>query len=283
MPHMHDRFERFFDPQLLLWVNVAIIIVAETLGGGRTFYDTGLIHVPVILFALLVCTRIFGRYRLYDPVMRRFLLWSLGAVAILLAAYAVAFADQNLGRRLPPSAVYGGVISFHLVALLAISVGAFHILRAYGRMRYATFWLAVSATVGVASFAASFAAYGGVIRTVPPFLYILVAAAAGLATALPTLAIGRLAPPLREFSLLLGAALVFITTAAGAAALHLVANGAYPVYQQATYVGDFAFFAAMSFLFLAFGKFANMGGVYEAAKEPARRPGRNGSGKKAAA
>ncbi len=263
---MHDRYERFFDPQLLLWVNVAIIMVAETLGRGRLFYDTGLIHVPVLLFVLLVGTRIFGRYSLYDPVMRRFLGWSLGAVAILLASYAIEFADQDLGRRLPPSAVYGGIISFHLVALLAISVGAFHLLRAHGRMRYATFWLAASALVGVVSFAASFAAYAGVIPAVPPVLYVMIAAVAGLATAMPTMAIGRLAPALKEFSQYLGATLTFITAAAGASAVHLVAKGEYVVYQQATYVGNFAFFGAMSFLFLAFGKFANPGGVYKAAQ-----------------
>lgn len=258
---MHDRFERFFDPQLLLWVNVAIIIVAETLGGGRMFYDMGLIHVPLVLFVLLVSSRIFGRYFLYDPVLRRFLGWSLGALAILLASDTVEFVAQDMGNRLPASAVYGGVISFHLVAILAVAAGAFHILKAHGRMRYAAFWLAMAALVGIVAFAASFAAFAGVIPAVPPILYMAIAFAAGMATAMPTLALGRIVPALKEFSLYLGAALVFIMVAAGANALHLIAGGEYAVYQQATYASHFAIFAAMSLLFLAFGKMANLAGL----------------------
>lgn len=265
MPHMHDRYERFFDPQLLLWVNVAIIIVAETLGGGRMFFDTGLIHVPVILFILLVSTRIFGRYSLYDPVLRRFLAWSLGALAVLLVSDSVEFAAQNLGYRLPAPAVYGGVISFHLVAILAVAVGTFHILKAHGRMRYAAFWLAAAATVGVVSFLLAFAAYAGAIPAVPPVMYMAVAFAAGTATAVPTLALGRIVPALKDFSSYLGTALVFLTAAAGVNALHLIANGEYAVYRQAAYVSHFALFAALSLMFLAFGKMANLAGLSDRA------------------
>jgi hypothetical protein len=76
---------------------------------------------------------------------------------------------------------------------------------------------------------------------------------------MPALRIGARIPALKEFSQYLAGALVFLMTAAGAQALHLVANGAYVVYQQATYVSHFSFFAAMSLLFLAFGKMANIG------------------------
>ena len=259
---MHDRYERFFAPRLLLGVNLAIILLAETLRGGRYFYDTGLIHIPVSMFVLLASTRIFGRYYLYDPVLKKFLGWSLAALAILLLSHGIEFADQTLGLDWPASAVYGGVISFHLTALLCVAVGAFHILKAYGRMRFATFWLVLTALVGVVSFLASLAAYTGMISTVPPLLYMLIAFAAGMATCVPTIAISRIVPVLREFSLYLTGALVFIVMAAGADALHLVAKGEYVVYQQATYVSHFAFYAALSLMFLAFGKLSNMGGVY---------------------
>jgi hypothetical protein len=274
---MHDRYERFFAPRLLLGVNLAIILLAETLRGGRYFYDTGLIHIPVSLFVLLASTRIFGRYYLYDPVLKKFLGWSLAALSILLLSHGIEFADQNLGLQWPASAVYGGVISFHLTALLCIAVGAFHILKAYGRMRFASFWLVLSALVGVVSFLASLAAYVGLIPSVPPLLYMLIAFAAGVATCVPTLAISRLVPVLKEFSLYLTGALVFIVAAAGTDALHLVAKGEYVVYQQATYMSHFAFYAALSLMFLAFGKLSNLGGVYRdvaaaAEKGPRKRP-----------
>lgn len=273
---MHDRYERFFAPRLLLGVNLAIILLAETLRGGRYFYDTGLIHIPVTMFVLLASTRIFGRYYLYDPVLKKFLGWSLAALSILLLSHSIEFADQNLGLHWPASAVYGGIISFHLTALLCIAVGAFHILKAYGKMRFATFWLVLSALVGVVSFLASLAAYVGLIPSVPPLLYMLIAFAAGVATCVPTLAISRLVPVLREFSLYLTGSLVFIVAAAGTDALHLVAKGEYVVYQQATYVSHFAFYAALSLMFLAFGKLSNLGGVYRdvaaaARKEPRKR------------
>lgn len=262
MPHMHDRFERFFDAKFLLGLNLAIIIAAETLGGGRMFYDTGLIHVPVSVFVLLASTRIFGRYYLYDPVLKKFLGWSLAALAVLLLSHGIEFVDQNLGHDWPASSVYGGIISFHLTAILCVAVGAFHILRSYGKMRFATFWLVLVALVGVVAFAASFATYLGILPYVPPSLYMLIAGAAGVATGVPTMAIGKTVPVLREFSERLTAALTFMTVAAGAEALHLVAEGEYVIYQQATYVSHFAFFASLSLMFLAFGKLANLGGVY---------------------
>lgn len=262
MPHMHDRFERFFDARFLLGLNVAIIIAAETLGGGRAFYDTGLIHVPVSIFVLLASTRIFGRYYLYDPVLKKFLGWSLAALAILLLSHGIEFVDQNLGYGWPTSSVYGGIISFHLTAILCVAVGAFHILKAYGKMRFATFWLVLAALVGVVAFLASFATYLGVIPYVPASLYMLISGAAGVATVVPTMTIAKTIPVLREFAERLAAALTFMTVAAGTEALHLVAGSEYVVYQQATYVSHFAFFAALSLMFLAFGKLANLGGVY---------------------
>ena len=271
---MHDRFERFFAPRFLLGVNLVVIVAAETLGGGRLFYDTGLIYVPVTLFVFLASARVFGRYHLYDPVLKRFLRWSLAALFILLIANTIEFADQNLGYLWPASSVYGGVISFHLAALLAIAVGAFYILKAHGKMRIATPWLIVCALVGVAAFGASLAVYAGLMSAVPPLFYIIIAFAAGLSTCVPTAAIARFVPVLKEFSRYLTGALVFMTLAAGAEALHLIAKGEYVVYQQATYISHFAFYAAVSLMFLAFGKLANLGGVYEDAAAEDGRPDR---------
>lgn len=259
---MHDRFERFFDARLLLGLNLAIIVAAETVGKGRYFYDTGLIHVPVAIFVLLASTRIFGRYYLYDPILKKFLGWSLAALAILLLSYGIEFVDQNLGYGWPASAVYGGIISFHLTAILCIAVGAFHILKTYGKMRLATLWLVLAALVGVVAFAASFAAYLGILPYVPAPLYMLIAGAAGIATGVPTMTIAKTIPVLREFAERLTAALTFLTVAAAAEALHLVAGKEYVLAQQATYLGHFAFFVALSLMFLAFGKLANLGGVY---------------------
>lgn len=271
MPHMHDRFERFFDYRFLLGLNLAIIIAAETFGGGRFFYDTGLIHVPVSIFVLLASTRIFGRYYLYDPVLKKFLGWSLAALAVLLLSHGIEFVDQNLGYDWPASAVYGGVISFHLTAILCIAVGAFHILKAYGKMRFATFWLVLAALVGVVAFAASFAAYLGAIPYVPASLYMLIAGAAGVATGVPTMAIAKAVPVLRDFAERLTAALTFMTVAAAAESLHLIAGHEYVIAQQATYLSHFAFFISLSLMFLAFGKLANMGGVYAGLASAARQ------------
>jgi len=273
---MHDRYERFFAPRLLLVVNLAIIVLAETLRGGRFFYDSGFIHIPVTLFVLLASTRIFGRYYLYDPVLKKFLGWSLAALAILMVSHVIEFADQNLGYHWPASAVYGGIVSFHLAALLAVAVGAFHILKAYGRMRFATFWLVLTALVGVVSFLASLAAYVGMIPSVPPALYMLIAFAAGLATCVPTMTIARMVPVLKDFATYLTGALVFIVAAAGTDALHLVAQSEYVVHQQATYVSHFAFFAALSLMFLAFGKLSNLGGVYRDIAAEGRKQSTNG-------
>lgn len=262
-PHMHDRFERFFGPRFLLGLNAAVIVGAETFGGGRFAYDTGFIHVPALIFLCLAAVRIFGRYRIYDSASRRFLGWSLTALALLLLSHAIEFVQQDLDLDWPAATVYGAVFTIHLAAFLAVTVGAFPILKAFGRVRSATAWAAVSTLVVLFAACESLAVVAGVIPAVPPLLYVAIALVAGVAAVAPTLAVAAVAPKLENFSSYLTGALVCSTVAAGVDAMHLIVSGNRFLYIQVTYLSLFAFYAALSLMFLAFGKLANSGGAFE--------------------
>lgn len=270
-PHMHDRFERFFGPHFMLGLNLAVIIAAETLGGGRLLYDTGYIHVPALVFLFLAAVRIFGRYRIYDPASRRFLGWSLAALALLLLSHGIEFVDQDLDLGWPAETVYGAVFTIHLSAFLAVTVGASPILKAFGKVRSAITWAAISTFVVLVATIESLAVVAGLISSVPPFLYVAIALVAGVAAVAPTLAVAKVVPALENFSSYLTGALVFSTAAAGLEALHLIVGGNYFFYQQVTYLSLFAFYGALSLLFLAFGKLANSGGAFDIVATPQAR------------
>ncbi|HTM67825.1 MAG TPA: hypothetical protein VL426_00860 [Candidatus Binatia bacterium] len=260
---MHDRFERFFAPKFLLFFNVAIIIAAETVGGGRWFYDTGFIHVPVIIFLFLACTRIFGRYRLFDRASRRFLGWNLMALVLLLLSHAVEFADQNFDNGWDAATVYGAVISLHLAAFLAVTIGAYPILKAFGKSRSALAWTVLSVAVAVTALYESLAAFLGYVPGVSPILFMAFTFVAGLSTIIPLMIVSQHVPKLEDFCLHLTGALIFSIVATTVDAFHLTAGGQYALYQQATYISHFAFYAALSLMFLALGKLANSGGAFE--------------------
>lgn len=264
-PHMHDRYERFFSPKALLGINLVFILATETIGGGRFMYDSGFIHLPALLFLFLASVRIFGRYRIYDSAAKRFLGWSLTALALLLLSHAVEFADQNFDDPWPwPRAtVYGAVFTIHLAAFLAVTVGAFPILKAFGKMRTALIWASVSTLVALLATLESLAAVAGLIPSVPPMLYVAIALVSGIATVAPTISLAKVVPLLEDFSSYLTSALVFSTFAAGVDALHLLADVDEAFYRQATYISLFAFYAALSCMFLAFGKLANSGGLFD--------------------
>ena len=80
---MFEKAEKFLNIYTLLIVNLAIIAVAELIGGGRYFYDTGLIHLIGIIFIGLAVYRIFTRYYFQDQFFKKFLKLSLTAFTIL--------------------------------------------------------------------------------------------------------------------------------------------------------------------------------------------------------
>lgn len=262
-PHMHDRFERFIAPKFLLAFNVLIIVAAELVGGGRWFYDTGFIHVPVIIFLFLACTRIFGRFKLYDKASKGFLGWNLLALVLLLLSHVVEFVDQNFDNTWSITSVYGAVISMHLAAFLSVTIGAYPILRAFGKSRSALVWTVLSVAVAVTALYESLAAFLGYVPDISPILFMAFTFVAGLATIIPLMIVSQHVSKLEDFCLHLTGALIFSIVATTIDAFHLTDGAQYAFYQQTTYVSHFAFYAALSLMFLALGKLANSGGAFD--------------------
>lgn len=257
---MHDRYERFFAPRMLIGVNIAFILAAEFAGGGKAFYVQGLIHVPVLLFTLLACTRIFGRFNRFDPALKRFLTWTLVTLAIQLCAFAAHFVYRTFGPGWPVERVFGLIVSFQLASLLTLAFATFNVLQSYGKLRLALPWVITSSFIGAIAFCAALATFLGFITNIPPMLYMGLAAATGLAVAVPLHSVEQLIPVLQDFARYVTASAVFLALGAGVNTINLVAQGNEIITMQAAYVSHFTYFIAASFLFLGLGKIGNFGG-----------------------
>lgn len=66
-------FEKLFTPYILIAFNLAIILLAEVVGGGAYFAETGLMHGIAIIFVGLIIVRIFSDYAFSDRILRGFL------------------------------------------------------------------------------------------------------------------------------------------------------------------------------------------------------------------
>lgn len=282
MPHVHDRFERFFSTHLLLAVNLAIIASAQIFGGGRLFYESGLIHVPVTLFVLLAAARLFGRYYLYDPVLRSFLRACLAALAVLLISHTVEFAAQNLDLPWSHAATFSAVVAFHIMSVLVLAYGTIHVLTAYRALPASFDWIPGILFVGVSVYVATLALEHGLSGGVPPFSYVLLAMGVCAVEVAALMKLASAAPALKEFSRAMIAAVVLIGAAAVMDTFHLVAIGSPFLERQSTYMSHFAFYAAVSMMFLAFGRLQRLGGVYAELRQEAEREAGGGARRAAA-
>jgi len=262
MPHMHDRYERVFAPRVLLAINIAIIVSAQLVGGGRAFYDQGLIYFPSFLFLALVCARILTRFSSYDAALQKFLSVVMASLAMLGTAQLIDLGTHLPSFSLPRGGAFGSIVSLQLAALLTFAFGTFYVLRSYGKLREAMPWIVVSSLVGIIAFSAALASFLGHVSNVPPMLYMGLAAITGMSVAVPFHRIERILPFLEEFTRHMTAAAVFIALSVAINTLQLI-NGAMISDRQATYGAHFAFFAAMSFLFLGIGRLTNMGEEYK--------------------
>ncbi|HTK04989.1 MAG TPA: hypothetical protein VL500_05365 [Candidatus Eisenbacteria bacterium] len=262
MEHFHDRFERVFSARTFIELNAAIIVAAETMGGGKMFFDTGLIHVPVILFGILLFARISLRIRLFDPQIRSFLHSCLASLVILLAANVLEFAVQNLDIGGPLITLYGAVIALRVVSMLVLAYGTLVMLMAYGIVSEGVAWALVAALAAIAIVTVVVTDEPLRASMTSPLTFVMLSFSVGLGQMAALLKLASRAPVFANAMGLMLAATLFVSLGAAAGSVHLMNIDYPPITVQATYFTQFCDFFAISLLFLGIGAFVDLGQTY---------------------
>lgn len=257
------NIEKIFSAKVLISINVAIIIIAELT--GTFFLETGLIHMFAFAFLVLGISRIFVHYKTFDNYLRPF---TWGAITALIL-FAVShlheyFAFSDLDEPYSDT-LYTDVTNLYLTGIFLVALGA-----QYFIARRDNTWTFFSILGGglLASVALSVLGFSKVfnisIEPDEPDIYVYSAIIVGV-TALSIyclLRIGKAVSIVKDFAIYIAIAFVLVTASALQYSLYEVLEHAgLPVY-QIVYIGHFLFYAALSFIFLAFPKLVQRVGIY---------------------
>ncbi|MEY4744597.1 MAG: hypothetical protein RL272_542 [Candidatus Parcubacteria bacterium] len=251
----------------LLAAILAILVAAETVGGGSYFFQTRLIRAAAFAFTVLPLIRAATNFRVYDPTIVRVTQTSLAALAIFAESHVIAFAGGSY-FGLPDDTAHALVANLYIAGLLTLIIGSE---LALGKMGNRPKAFAALATAGlICVFLLCFAYAGGYVRpslAAASNLPLAYAVAISLVAASGFLSFTRLGgrlPLLRSFVsyFLAGCAFLVVSAVFSFFALVLAVWPSMPI-AQAAYAEAFSFMTAVSLMFLAFGKLRGFGGIYK--------------------
>lgn len=266
--------DKIFNPYSLAIINVAIVLLAEFAGGGRLFFNSGLIHLMAVLFVALAVARIFVHYYTFDPILEKFLWASLAAFAIFTVSHIVEFASMMV-FHIYQDATFANVVNFYLISILTLAVGAELFLKVYYERGARLIMLLSGIIAAIFILIAAFLINPNLISLEPdswmPYMYALALLGAGFYGIFKMLQIRKLVTIAVGFVNYLVAAIALIMLAAMFDVFyefleHYLVIADY----QIIYFSHFAFYAALSLMFLAYAKLSYLGEFYEEIKKIAQ-------------
>lgn len=266
--------DKIFNPYSLAVINVIIILLAEFAGGGRLFFNLGLIHLIAVLFVVLSVARIFVRYYTFDPFLEKFLWASLAAFIVFTVSHTVEYTSMMV-FHIYRDATFANVVNFYLISILILAIGAEMFLKVY-HGRGARLTMLLSGIIAVIFILiAAFLINPNLISLEPdnwtPYAYALALLGAGFYGIFKMLQIRKLVTIAVGFVNYLVAAIALIMLAAMFDVFyefleHYLGIADY----QIIYFSHFAFYAALSLMFLAYAKLSYLGEFYEEIKKIAQ-------------
>lgn len=261
------NIEKIFNPWTLLALNAVIIFAAELAGGGEFFMETGLIHAIAIAFILLSVSRVYTHYHTFDAFLERLVHAALAAMTVFSFSHVAEFLSYMV-FHLKEDAVFVNVANFYIASMLFIGLGAEYFIRTHNhKNRWAAYVIGFFILLALALIPIF------MLRDDLPSLepgepmfaiYFVAVLAITTFTIIKLLNIRRLVSMTREFINYLIAAIALI-------GLSAIQNVAYDVLEelgmpdrQIMYTSHFAFYGALSLMFLAFVRLANLPGIYSA-------------------
>lgn len=251
-------------------LNMFIIVLAETVGGGTLFFKLGIIHIIAIGFIILALTRIFYHYYTYDRFLEKFIHACLWPMAIFTISHVIEFLGLMVFFERPDT-IHANVANFYLIGLLIITIGAESFLCILQGRPAHLLRLLIIASVCLALLSTTLLAHDQLISLDTNSSALTIYAIATIATTILTLSkiqqIKKRVDFMPSFVNYLSASVIFIGIAVLIDIYYKFFFNLFglPEY-QAVYFSHFAFYAALSFLFMAFSRVSHLGGMLEEVK-----------------
>lgn len=260
-----NKIEKIFNPYFFLSLNIVIILLAEFVGGSKWFLKSGAIHFIAVGFVVLAVIRIFYHPDTYDPILQNFVRAGLAAMFVFAIAHVIEFISFMLLNNYV-DAVYANTANLYLVSMLLIILGEGLFLWRLNRRGLWKVPAVITLIVMLLVFTVYLLFNNKAISLEPdeaaPFIYVAIAIAATVIGLVQARAISRHVGFMKDFVKYLSASVVVI-------GISILPNIFYdPLTDffhgaefQAIYLSHFAFYAALSLLFLSFSKLNHLGGL----------------------
>lgn len=263
--------EKYLNTKFFIVLNILIIALAETIGGGTWFFASGTIHVIAISFVVLALVRTYAHYYTYDPILEKFVHACLAAMAVFAVSHLIEFFSFVVLKSYS-DAVYINVANFYLASILLITIGAESFLRVLQGRSAALTRMLIAGIVALAFLSISLLFNDELmsleINSPVPYLYTFAVLAALGFCIYKVRRIKRLVDFMPGFVnyLLVSVALIGVAALISIYYEFFVDIFGFPEY-QAIYLSHFAFYISLSSLYLAFGKTNHLGGMLQEVQE----------------
>lgn len=265
-----QTIDRYLGLNFFIVLNIILIVLAQTIGGGTYFFTTGLIHIIAIGFVALALLRVFFHYYTYDPILEKFIHASLVAMGIFAVSHIVEFFSFEILHRFE-DAVYINVANFYLISLLVIAVGTESFLRVLYEHSARTTRVLIFCIICVSLLVPALLLNDTLISldtdSIVPLLYTVAILATIGFNLYKMYQIKEGVKFMPGFINYLTVSIIFIGVAALTNVYYefFIDKFGLPEY-QALYFSHYAFYVALSLFFLAFGKVSHLGGMLEEVK-----------------
>lgn len=270
---MEKRLEKILTPQVLLLLNMLILVVTEL--SGDFFREKGIIHLIAILFVILGISRIFVHYDAYDRYLRLLIRGGLAALIIFSISHVVEFLGYFfLGSY--EDAIFINVVNFYIMSIFMIAIGAEYFLRTLKRGSMAMIGI-LSAGIIIFFVLTVLVFFKKISVSLEPdemmiYVYGAIVLGAFLLSVIRLIKIKKHVSIMVNFVNYFLAALALITVSALQYVFYDVLKGIGMPLLQVVYVSHFLFYGALTLMFLAFARLANLGGIYQEAEEYKKAP-----------
>jgi hypothetical protein len=259
------------DITALFVLNVLIVAAALLAGDGQSFFQSGTVYGFGLLFLALASVRAATLYKLFDPVLKKYIAMCAAGMIVFAGTQVFEIAIAAASGRTFMNMMH--VTSLYVMAVLIMTWASANLL-AEARLDTKFGPFTKHTAVGLAVLAASawFAADVYLQNIDPAFRYdsrtmvliaLLIAIIAGFGLH-GILAVKRKFTVLSGFAEYLGIAFMLMVLTGAVSMLEAVRS--YAFFREGIHTTSYAryvlFYAALSFLFVAFGKMRKLGGIY---------------------
>lgn len=265
---MTIKLEKILNPWVLLSINLLIIIATEL--NGSIFMEKGIIHLIAIIFVILAISRIFIHYDAYDRYLRPLIIGGSISLVILSLSHLIEFLSYIIFKTYG-DAMFINVVNFYIISMLMVTLGAEYFL--YVLKKKTPIMLGVL-TAGIITFLflTLLIFFKKISISLEPdeitiYIYGVIILITLFLSLRHLYEIKNKVSIMVDFINYFIASFVLITISALQYIFYDVLQKAGVPMVQIIYISHFLFYGALSFMFLAFARLANLEGMYKEIKK----------------